>query len=100
MAERKQLKTETLLRRKSQTEAELTRRDGVEIDIFRQLHLKCEGLETALVGYDYAGYNPSHDQHQYAPVKVVSCPVHNVKSAKFTDMDAFHRGEVYVRNAG
>lgn len=97
MAERRVRKTESLLKSRAAIDAQLLTRDGLEVELFRSLHAKCNLQLSEKLGLEHAGMNPTSGLDEYAPIKVIKCLDHGVNSEKFTDMDGFGRGENYIK---
>lgn len=97
MPERK-VGTETLLKHKVKIDSELATRNYLEKEIFESIHSKCK-LIRKRVDWQRVGYNPTWNDVEYAPIKVLRCEEHAIDSARFLDWEAYTAGEVGSGNS-
>ncbi len=94
MAKELPKQTGTLLKHRAKIDEELATRSYLDVELFKQVHSGCGQLSKNRVDWKRVGYNTTWDDYEYAPIKTLSCPKHDVTSSRFTDYDAYNAGEV------
>jgi hypothetical protein len=79
-------KTGTLLKQRQNIDSELVKRAGLELEIFKQVHSKCD-TKSIYSGKSYAGTSATWECDVYNPKFKTHCNDHNIDSAEWIDGD-------------